>query len=257
MQDPAVADPLSPTRGSVEDHLAPHTTTRSGRSGGNASDDKKGQIGRMIIWLMRVVLTIAGIVILVAGTPQFQRAVPYDAGSDFASVEGGCTVTSVAYSTEERVDGVGNPYCTDIYTYTFSIGSGVANLTSGDEEHQRAPSSQCNDPISGGGVRTAEYAAGANVACWKPSGKNAARLGIFYNCGNPACIKLGSTDAILSPAAEHARKAGIGQVLVTVGAVFVGVGMSIICSPLFRHFCVTCSICKKLSSDDRFPGRIV
>jgi hypothetical protein len=257
MQDPAVADPLSPTYVSVEGHRTPLTTAGSSRSDGNESDDKKGQIGRMIILLTSVVLTIAGIVILVVGSPQFQKAGVYDAGSDFVSVEEGCTIASVAYSTEERVDGVGNPYCTDIYTYTFSIGAGAANFTSGHEEHQRAPSSQCNDPLSGGGVRNAEYAAGADVACWKPSGNNAARLAIFYECGNPACIKLGNTGAILSPAAVHARKAGTGQIMMTVGAVFAGVGMSIICSPLSRHFCETCSIWKKLPSDDRFPGRIV
>jgi hypothetical protein len=171
-----------------------------------------------------LLLTIAGIVLLAVAVPQVNTAALRDSATDFESVISGCTILSVAYSTDQRT--AKSPFCVDIYTYTFSITGDEANLTSGGEEHHRSQSSQCDDPLSGGGVRSAEYAAGATVPCWKPaSGKDAVALASFYKCGNPACVKLGEENAILSPAAELARKAGGGQVLLILGAVFIAVGL--------------------------------
>lgn len=106
MQDPG-ADPLSPTGARTDgwEHRGPRTAATNGTaSGGNAKADKEGQLGRMLVRLFFLLLTVAGIVILALASPQFQKATSYDAGADFASVEGGCTVAAVAYSTEQRSD---------------------------------------------------------------------------------------------------------------------------------------------------------
>ena len=156
----------------------------------------------------------------------------YDPATDFTSVEGGCTIVSVAYSTEERSIPKGKNErgdqfeCVDIYTYTFTKTGSTANLISGAEEHRRSYDSdfKCDAPASD--IHPAELAVGATVPCWSPApNKDIPSLASFYTCGNEECVKLG--DASLSPAAKYAAKKGWGEslLLTILGAVFIGISL--------------------------------
>jgi hypothetical protein len=166
---------------------------------------------------------------LVFGLPTEIELAKYDPATDFTSVEGGCTIVSVAYSIEERSIVTGQKRtteCVDIYKYSFTKTGSTTNLISGAEEHGRCydPTLKCDAPSSD--IHPAELAVGAAVPCWSPApNKDIPSLASFYKCGNEECVKLGG--ASLSPAAEYAAEKGWGQslLLTILGALFVAISL--------------------------------
>ena len=177
---------------------------------------------------------LPGILMLAVGVPTEIELAKYDPATDFTSVEGGCTIVSVAYSTEDRSikwqNGKYTSVCVDIYKYNFTKTGSTTNLISRPEEHSRYPpytndhsDFTCDAPASE--IHPAELAVAATVPCWSPApNKDIPSLAI-YTCGNDECVKLG--DASLSPAAEYAAGKGWGQslLLTILGAVFITISL--------------------------------
>ena len=185
----------------------------------------------MIAWFALVLLT--GIILLAFGVPWGVKVAKYDPAKDFTSVEGGCKIVAVSYSTEKREKtssssrGSSYPKCFDIYTYTFTKTGSNTTLISAVEEHGgRSYDSdyKCDAPSSD--IHPSEFAVGSTVPCWEPApDKDISSLASFYTCGNAECTKLGGE---LSPAHEYAKEAGESRALIIAGAVLVATSLAVI-----------------------------
>jgi hypothetical protein len=120
----------------------------------------------------------------------------------------------------------------DVYTYTFTASGNSTVLTSEADEKQRKKGTKCDSSDQ----LASSYVANDNVACWQRassvlSGESRADIAAFYRCGNGACIKL------LNPADEYAAARNSASLFITLGSVFLGVGLSCcgIFGALARH----------------------
>ena len=193
--------------------------------GGKKEDGPVGfGMGMMLFFTLA---WITGVVLLAVGLSKDADAANYDPATDFTRVSGGCTISDVSHEARQLQDK--NPYCVDVYTYTFTQGSDSTALTSEPDEQRRnggSGSSKCDSDAQAPATHTGIDGTlpTAAVSCWTPaSGKVAADLGTFYKCGpaesNAACVKL------LDPATEYDDKVGKASLLKTLGSIFLGVGL--------------------------------
>jgi hypothetical protein len=194
--------------------------------GGKKEDGPVGFGMGMIVFF--TLAWITGGILLIVGLSKEADAADYDPTTDFTSVEAGCTITAVAHEADQRQDK--NPYCVDVYTYTFTAGTdSTTSLTSEPDEQRRnggSGSSKCDSDAQVAATHTGTDGTlpTAAVACWTPaSGKVAADLGTFYKCGpaaaNADCVK------VLDPATEYDDKVGKANLFKTLGSIFLGVGL--------------------------------
>lgn len=192
--------------------------------GGKKEDGPVGCGMGMIVFF--TLLWITGVVLLAVGLNKGADAADYDPETDWTSVDGGCTVTAVEHEADQRNDK--NPYCVDVYTYTFTMGSDAGLVSEPDEQRRNggSGSSKCDSDPQAAATHTGTDGTlpTAAVPCWTPaSGKVPADLGIFYKCGpaaaNANCVK------VLDPAVEYEDKIDKANLLRTLGSLFLGVGL--------------------------------
>lgn len=169
-------------------------------------------MGIMCFWML---MWITGVVLLPIGISSKSFLDGFDPSTDFSAVQGGCKIYSVMHVADQRQDR--NPFCVDVYTYTFTAGSSSTIYTSAPEEIQHDKGTQCNEVAQ----LPASYVAGEVLAtCWKPaSGKTKSDVDSFYGCGNPQCIK------VLNPAIEHERALGSANLFLTLAVLFLSLGL--------------------------------
>jgi hypothetical protein len=185
-----------------------------GVAGVGAGKDAKAWHAGMGIMCFFTIMWIVGISLLAVGLTSQSATSEYDPATDFAEVPGGCKVLSVTHVAEQRQDN--NPYCVDVYTYTFSKTTEPGTVhTSGADEQQHPKGTRCENTTP----LPALYAENDETDCWEPAeGKTVADVEDFYQCGNTLCLKL------IDPADEHASQAATAQIFIMIGSILLGVG---------------------------------
>jgi len=160
-----------------------------------------------------LIMWITGAVLLSIGITMKNEADRFDPNTDFDPIlSPKCVVTEVKHVAEQRQDK--NPFCVDVYTYTFRMGD--KTLTSGADEKERKKGTWCESSFQ---IPT-KITVGAETKCWQPIAGNAkAELASFYKCGNAECIK------ILDPAEEYAIKYTRAKLFKGLGTAFLSVGL--------------------------------
>jgi len=160
-----------------------------------------------------LLMWITGAVLLSIGITMKNEADRFDPDTDFAPIlSPKCVVTNVTHEAEQRQDK--NPFCVDVYTYTFRMGD--KTFTSGADEKQRKKGTWCESSFQ---IPT-KLTVGTETKCWQPiAGNDKAELASFYKCGNGDCIK------ILDPAQEYAVKYTRAKLFKGLGTAFLSVGL--------------------------------
>lgn len=166
-------------------------------------------MGLMVFWTL---MWITGIVLLTIGLNNRAEVDSFNPSTDFSPITGGCTVITVKHSEDQRQDR--NPYCVDVYLYTFNSSLGV--FLSAPEEISRGSGTWCDDSNQ----VEAQLSEGEEVDCWQPAnGKAKSNLETFYSCGNDPCIK------VLDPQDEWNIANAFAIVFISLGSAFLGVGL--------------------------------
>lgn len=172
-------------------------------------------------------LSVAGLVFLPIGSGKAKTNALYNPATDFTAIvprpsDGyGCRVTKVNHVADQRQNK--DPYCVDVYVYTFSYFTGTAggSLTlynSSVEEHKRSGPGKCTNANSNQVPST--HAVGSTPTCYAPAVRPVSTtLFDFYGCGNEGCLKV-VDPAIIWNAAKKTAKT-----FITLGGVFAGVGL--------------------------------
>ena len=172
----------------------------------------------MGIMVLFTLMWITGAVLLPTGLSKKSVVEAFDPATDFTVVLGGCQIDSVMHVAEQRQDR--SPYCVDVYRYSFTIGiSGTLYQSALHEQRRQRHSSgtNCADVMQ----LPALYSVGETIVCWEPaSGKSKSDVDSLYKCGNSACVKA------LDPAVEYADALGSATLFITLGSIFLGVGLS-------------------------------
>jgi len=172
-------------------------------------------VGIMIFFTL---LWIAGLVLLIVGLNEKAESNNYTPSEFFeltASGGGGCKVLSMVHRADQRQDK--NPFCVDVYTYTFIKTSATgANYTSGPDEQSRGKGTRCSSSVA----KPNSLKVGAVTDCWDlKASKTRTDAEGFYTCGNAACVK------VLSPTLWWEDKRDTADLLSSLGSVFLGVGL--------------------------------
>lgn len=172
-------------------------------------------LGISIFFLL---MWIAGAVLLSFGVAFEHEARKFNPRTDFTPM-GKCTVISVKHVADQRQDN--NPYCVDVYTYSFRAAAGSdTNLTSGADEKQHNKGTHCESSPQ----IAASFAVHQETACWQPAANESVlKLGSFYKCGNADCIK------ILDPNDEFETKKARARLFLVLGVAFLVVGLTMWC----------------------------
>ena len=175
-----------------------------------------------------LIMAIAGVVLLPIGTGKAKTNDSYDPALDFEAVEYdtttgyGCTISSVEHVADQRQNQ--NPYCVDVYTYTFNYLAGSDDAliyTSGAEEHKRTGPGKCDNDNSKLVVPT--YVVGATPTCYMPATSAlpiSASFTLFYNCGNDDCVKVENPSINWDSANQNA------DLFIILGGVFTAIGFT-------------------------------
>jgi len=170
-------------------------------------------------------MSVAGLVLLPVGTGKAKTNALYNPATDFTTIVHdaatgyGCKVTKVDHVADQRQNK--DPYCVDVYTYTFSYlnaGGALTLYNSSVEEHKRSGPGKCTNINSNQVPPT--HAVGTTPTCYAPAVLPVSRtLFDFYGCGNEGCLKV-VDPAIIWNAAKKTAKT-----FTTLGGVFAGVGL--------------------------------
>ena len=182
--------------------------------GAGAEGGKPWHAG-MGIMVFFTLMWITGAVLLPIGLSNKSIAEAYDPATDFTAVQGGCQITSMTHTADQRQDK--NPYCVDVYRYNFTIGSSGTLYQSAPDEQRHSSGTRCADVTQ----LPALYSVGESIVCWElANGRTKSDVDSFYTCGNSACVKA------LDPAVEYADALGSATLFITLGSIFLGVGLS-------------------------------
>ena len=136
-------------------------------------------------------LSVAGLVFLPIGSGKAKTNALYNPATDFTAIvprpsDGyGCRVTKVNHVADQRQNK--DPYCVDVYVYTFSYFNGTAGgsptlYNSSAEEHKRSGPGKCTNANSNQVPST--HAVGSTPTCYAPAVRPVSTtLFDFYGCG--------------------------------------------------------------------------
>merc|ERR1719198_745659 len=150
-----------------------------------------------------LLMWITGAVLLSLGVAFEHEAQNFSPRDDFTPMQGKCVVTAVTHVADQRQDK--NPYCVDVYTYSFRTPGDETNFTSGADEKQHDKGTWCEN--------SAQITASVSVV----------ELRTFYKCGNAGCVK------ILDPTDEYATKKARARLFLVLGVSFLVVGLAMWC----------------------------
>jgi len=171
-------------------------------------------------------MSVAGLVLLPIGAGKAKTNALYNPATDFTTIVprsngDGCRITKVHHVADQRQNK--DPYCVDVYTYTFSYstenaGGFLTLYNSSVEEHKRSGPGKCT--IANSNQVPPTHAVGTTPTCYAPAVLPVSRtLFDFYGCGNEGCLKV-VDPAIIWNAAKKTAKT-----FTTLGGVFAGIGL--------------------------------
>jgi type IV secretory pathway TrbD component len=193
------------------------TCSKSTQQGMKECEQKRAPCWHTLagISIFFLLMWVTGAVLLSVGVTMKRDVSHFDPLADFMP-NGKCVVTNVTHVAEQRHDK--DPYCVDVYTYTFR--SGDAAYTSGADEKKHNKGTKCESsrPLP------ATHEVGQETPCWRPAVNDAVlELASFYKCGNTRCIK------ILDPADEYNTKVARAALFFILGVAFLTVGLTMWC----------------------------
>ena len=176
-------------------------------------------------------MTIAGGVLLGVGTTNQSSFAAFKPTTDF-KIEGSssdpftCSILNHTHTTAKRSNGRSH-WCMDIYKYVFVDTKTNITYSSDDEEWRRSDYGECKttDTQAEGPLYDSTdpmyYSTDSTtgVSCWTPTKSSLpANAFTFYDCGNPACVKIIDPQMYLDHALAGAA------VLILIGSILLGVG---------------------------------
>jgi hypothetical protein len=159
-------------------------------------------------------LWVAGVVFLVLGMQQQDLLTAHEPSKWFSTIDGNCKILTVTHMADQRQDR--NPFCVDVYEYTFTKPGASTVYISGTEEHQRDKGTKCDSSKQLPAVLKVDQ----DTKCWQlKDGKTKAEAGKFWSCGNADCIK------VIDPQRMYDKMNAEGGVFMLLAYIFLGVGV--------------------------------